>query len=262
MKTRERIRRVVTEAFFEVHQGRSTDDVVIHDDLNQRFIESCRRALPDTDEFELNWTLLNLRKSSRLGPVVKKVSRQSHDDYIHAAEFAARHLEDRHGLTIDRVLCTPQFREEFDQVAHKLAPNVEAALLRKAALKLRKGRQLRPELIKRAADWGTRVLQFDAKQLQEAPDTIPRQPGVYVFSDATGYLYIGEASSLRTRVAKHLDHSDRKALARYLWEQGVVGLIVELHVFDATSKGRLTAQRRAYEANLIQTRRPRFNIHV
>lgn len=262
MKMREKIRRVVTEAFFEVHQGRSTDDVVIHDGLNQQFIQCCRRTLPDTGEFELNWALLNLRKSSSLGPVVTKTTRQSHDDYVHAAEIAARHLEDKHGLTIDRVLCTPQFREEFDQAANKLARNVDPCLLRKAALKLRKGRQLRPEVVKRAADWGTHVLRFDAKQLQEAPDTIPRQPGVYLFSDATGYLYIGEASNLRTRVSKHLDHSDRKALARYLWEQGVVGLIVELHVFDPTSKGRLAAQRRAYEANLIQTRKPRFNIQV
>lgn len=261
MRRRE-IRQVATEAFFEVHEGRSTDDVVIDDRLNQRFIKCCRRSLPDTDEFDLNWGLLGLRKSSELGPVVTRTARQRHDDYVHAAEFAARHLEDRYRLTVDRVLCTPQYREEFDRVALRLAPNIAPYLLRKAALKLRKGRQLRPELIKRVADWGKCVLRFDAKELQEDPARIPRQPGIYVFSDSTSYLYIGQASNLQTRVAKHLDHSDRKALARYLWEQGVEDLVVELHVFASTSNGRLAAHRRAYEANLIQARKPRFNIQV
>ena len=213
---RDEIRQVVTEAFFEVHEGRSTDDVVIDHRLNQRLVESCRKSLPDTDEFELNWELLNLRKNSALGPVVAKTIRQRHHDYVHAAEFAARHLEDRRALTVDRILCTPRFREEFDRVAQKLAPDIDPYLLRKAALKLRKGRQLRPGFVKRVADWGKRVLRFDAKELQDTPDRIPRGPGIYVFSDSSSYLYIGEASNLRTRVAKHFDHSDRKALARYL----------------------------------------------
>jgi predicted GIY-YIG superfamily endonuclease len=132
--------------------------------------------------------------------------------------------------------------------------------LRKAALTLRKNRQLRPELIKRVADWGSVVTTYTAEQLRADPDLIPRLPGIYIFRDRTGYLYIGEAGNLRGRVEKHLDHSDRKAVAHYLWENGVTGLSVELHAFRRESDGRKANCRRAYEAELIRSRGPRLNI--
>jgi len=87
-------------------------------------------------------------------------------------------------------------------------------------------------------------------------------PGVYLFFDRSGYLYVGEAANLRSRIRKHLDHSDRKALAHYLWSNGVDNLRVELHAFDPQSDGRLTASRRAYEVSLIQSRKPRFNLRL
>ena len=135
------IRQVVRTVFFEVHDGRSTDDVVIDDALNKRFLDLCKKSLPNATDFELNWVLFNLRKDASLGPVVKTVNRQHHDAYVHAAEVAARHLEDRHGITVDRILCNPHLRADFDAISSQLAPNVESYSLRKAALKLRKGRK-------------------------------------------------------------------------------------------------------------------------
>ena len=178
----------------------------------------------------------------------------------HASEIAARHVEDAHETTVDRILCDPELRREFDATASLLAADVDNYMLRKAALKLRKGRQLKPELTKRVADWGTEIVKRTARALQEDPNLISTGPGVYLFFDSSGYLYIGEASNLKTRVSKHLDHSDRKALARYLWKQGIEDLWVELHCFDANSHGRRVGPRRAYEASLIQSRKPRFNI--
>jgi excinuclease UvrABC nuclease subunit len=114
--------------------------------------------------------------------------------------------------------------------------------------------------VKRIVDWGLAVSTFAAADLCRDPDLIPRQPGVYFFRDRTGYLYIGEADNLRLRVAKHLDHSDRKALARYLWDHGIDGLAVELHAFAPTSDGRRKGHRRVYESEMIASRHPRFNI--
>jgi hypothetical protein len=222
----------------------------------------CRESLPTATEGELNWTLLNLRKSSGLGPVATKRERTNHDAYLHASEIAARHIEDKYGITTDRAFCDRDRRSEFDAIAKRFAPDVSSYSLRKAALKLRKGRQLKPELIKRVSDWQKEILTFEVSTLQANRDLIPRKPGVYIFADASGYLYLGEAENLRLRVAKHLDHSDRKALARYLWDQGVEGLTVELHVFDPSSNGRLTSHRRAYEADLIRSRKPQFNIQL
>jgi hypothetical protein len=256
------LREVVLAAFRVVHQGRSSDDVVIDDELNFAFLACCRQTLPNVVEFELNWTLLNLRKASGLGRVTTKRERINHDAYIHASEIAARYIEDKFSMTIDRVFCDPQRRIDFDSIANRYAPNVSRYLLRKAALTLRKGRQLRPELVKRVSDWQMEVLTFNVSTLQANLDLIPRKPGIYIFADSSGYLYLGEADNLRLRVAKHLDHSDRKALARYLWDQGVDSLSVEFHVLNPSSNGRLTSCRRAYEADLIQSRKPRFNVKL
>ena len=92
------------------------------------------------------------------------------------------------------------------------------------------------------------------------PEIVPTRPGIYIFRDESGYLYIGESSNLRLRVEKHLDHSDRKSLAHYLWENGNKKITVELHAFDPESKAKDKTVRRAYESELIRSREPRFNI--
>lgn len=254
------LKEVVRDAFLLVNDGRSTDDVVADDELNGRFTAICRERIPGITPFDCNWALFRLRKSAGLGSVVASRRVVRHGEYLHAAEIAARQMEDKYDVTIDRVICDPSHRAEFDSIAQDLAPGVSTYLLRKAALNLRKNRQFRPELIKRIADWGRIVSTFPADGLVHDPKMVPRSPGVYLFSDRTGYLYIGEAEDLRARIAKHLDHSDRKALARYFWEIGTKDLNVEFHSFDPASDGKKKPCRRAYEAELIRSRRPRFNI--
>jgi hypothetical protein len=169
-------------------------------------------------------------------------------------------MEDRYGLTVDRLFCDPSRRSEFDVVAQGITPGIDTYVLRKAALGLRKRRRLQPELIKRVTDWGREVVVHAADELWDDPELLPLSPGIYLFLDRSGYLYIGESENLRKRVAKHLDHSDRKALAHYFWEVGTQDLQVELHVFRADSDARRQSCRRAYESELIRSRRPRFNL--
>jgi hypothetical protein len=57
-----------------------------------------------------------------------------------------------------------------------------------------------------------------------------------------------------------LDHSDSRSLAHYLWKNGVDNVTVELHAFDPDSNARLKEMRRAYESEMIRSRKPRFNI--
>ena len=253
-------RRDVKSAFLRVSGGRSTDDVIIDDALNKAFTDACLEIVPTATPFDCNWTLIKIRKSSGLGPVAERRSREQYGDILHAAEIAARHMQDKHRLSIDRMFCHPELRQEYDFFASAVAPGVGSYLLRKAAFRLRKGHELKPELIRRVADWGSIVSCYPADQLIKSPELVPRNPGVYLFSDRSGYLYVGEADSLRVRIRKHLDHSDRKALARYLWAMGTTDLRVEFHAFDPESDGRKQACRRAYEAELIRSRRPKFNI--
>jgi len=263
MQSRDRaeLLRVVEEAFLAAHDGHSTDDVLICDRLNKRFLELCTRQLPDVAPVEFNRALLNLRKTSRLGSVAKRSIRVRCDDYLHAAEIAARHMQDKYAVSLDRVLCDPDHLAEFDRTAQGITPGVDGYVVRKAALRLRKTRKLRPELVPRlTGSWGRRVASFAADELSATPGIVPDAPGVYIFLDTSGYLYIGEAGNLRLRIRKHLDHSDSKSLARYFWENGYRGMQVEIHAFDPDSDGRLVRYRRAYESDLINSRSPRFNV--
>jgi len=257
---RDALARAVQDAFVAVHDGWSADEVLVRDDLNAAFVARCRKVLPEADETQINWTLLNLRKAGRLKAEVTKQATLYHEPYAHAAEIAARQMYDKYQLSIDRVLCDPKLRQEFDRIARSVTPDVLAYELRKAALGLRKARQLRPELVARVAAWNKQVIVLPAKDVLADPQRVPDTPGVYIFRDASGYLYIGESENLRARVAKHLDHSDRKSLARYLWQEGTDGVTVELHAFDPDSNARYKEMRRAYESELIHSRQPRLNI--
>jgi hypothetical protein len=59
--------------FLQTHNGRSTDDVVIDDNLNRKFINAVKNKLPSIGESKINWLLLNLRKSSNLDGTVKSL---------------------------------------------------------------------------------------------------------------------------------------------------------------------------------------------
>jgi predicted GIY-YIG superfamily endonuclease len=254
------ISEVVKRAFLHTHRGYSTDEVIIRDRLNVAFIQACKRELLFVDEETFNWRLISLRKQGKLGRVTRRRKHANHEDYLHAAEIAARHVYDKYSKTVDRAFCAPELRRTFDAIAHEVAPDVSNYLLRKAALKLRKNRQLKPELVPRVTSWGKRVLSFAADRIVNEPNLIPRAPGVYIFRDTSGYLYIGESKNLYLRIRQHLDHSDRKSLAHYFWEKGFRHMTVELHVFDANSGARQRRCRQAYESDLIQARLPRFNL--
>jgi predicted GIY-YIG superfamily endonuclease len=260
-KTRREVKDVARLAYLEVYDGWSTDEVLLQTKLNDQFLAECHHRMPAIPSFDFNWTLLNLRKSGELRDIsATKRRRDDSDAYLHAAEIAARFLEDRYSVNTDRVLCDPKLRAEYDKEAAKVAPKVEPYLLRKASLTLRKSRRLQPELVLRVADWKKEIIAMPAADAEQKPDKVPEQPGVYIFRDETGYLYIGESSNLYDRVKKHLDRSDRQSLANYLETNGVKGVTLELHAFAADSPARLKPMRRAYESELIRSRKPRFNL--
>jgi len=260
-ETREaKVTEVVRESFREVHGGFSADEVLVRDDLNAAFIARCRKSLPDADETRLNWTLLNMRKAGRLDVPATRRTVLRHDEYLHAAEIAARLMYDKYELSTDRVLCDPRRRQEFDEAAQAVFPGASAYRLRRAALYLRKARRLRPELVLRVAQWDKKVVTISADAAARDAKRVPESPGVYIFRDSTGYLYIGESANLRRRITDHLDDSDRKSLAHYFHRSGIRAVTLELHVFDPDSEAKLTSMRRAYESELIRSRKPRLNI--
>jgi len=248
----------VRDAFLTVRDRYPPDRVVADPQLNQAFISKCRRmGLADSIK-ALNQKLLNLRKGGDLKGLPRSVrtSFRNEEEYRFASEIAARHLERQKNVTVDEIICDPELVREFDSIAADLAPAFSPFQYRWAALNLRKAKRLKPELLSRVAPAQTVSLGL-VTQLDVV--SISSKQGLYVFYDPESRqtLYVGEAANLRKRLEKHLDHSDNKSLARWLWEHGFEKLYLELHLLPEVTPTRV---RRALESELIESRRPVFNV--
>lgn len=236
-------------------QGFSPDRVVADPDLNSAFLSEAGRLGLTAAAATLNRSLLNLRKAGDLrGRKSKKTSFADEGDYRFAAEMAIRFLERRDGISLDSIICDPQLAAEFDAYAARIAPGYSPFQYRWAAFNLRKASRLKPELLARVLP-PVSVTIHSVKDLDIA--NIPSDQGLYIFLMATGALYVGEAENLFKRLKKHLDHSDNKGLARWMWEHGTDDVHVEIQVLDADTK---TIVRRALETELIRSRSPLFNV--
>ena len=255
------IKQVVLEVFRATHSGYSSDEVVLDHDLNRRFIDQCKLQLPDREAVEFNWTLINMRKAGKLSGVKTTVRRNSKtNSYQTLAEIVARSLIDQTQSSIDRIMADPELAEQFDSAAKKLVPDANLYLVRKAAFKLRKTRRLKPELITRIADWNRQINTFSAEQLRSDWELAPAAPGVYIFHDESGYLYIGQSENLQDRLKSHLSESSNFALKDYFLKNDVKNVRIEIHAFPIESRMSEVVIRRAYESELIRSRKPKFNI--
>ncbi len=242
-------------AFDSVSDGYSIDRVIADPAMNLAFLEKCRQLGLNASASQLNQKLLNLRKSSSLaGRPRSKVTRfRDSDEYRFAAEMAIRFMERKHGLSLDQIMCSPDLASEFDCLAQEICPGYSALAYRWAAFGLRKAKKLLPETAARLVV-PDQVFRFPAAEL--AVNDVPDEQGLYVFFDRSNVLYIGEAQSLRKRIKKHLDHSDNKGFARWMWQYGPDDLHLELQVFSAIS----VRMRKALELELIRSRGSVFNV--
>jgi GIY-YIG catalytic domain len=245
----------VIRAFRRIRKGNSADAVIADPAFNRRLIRRCRLMGIRAHAREINRTLLNARKTGDLkGIRSKRVVVRNQESYRFASEAAVRFLERRDKTTLDSILCDPVSANEFDEIARKISPGFTAFEYRWAAFGLRKRRSLKPELVGKVIE-NVQVVRYKVDELKI--ELLPRGAGVYLFHDANEALYAGEAKNIYRRVKKHLEHSDRKGLAHWLWQHGTGEMHVELHVLsdDVSS-----VARRALEIELIRSRRPRFNI--
>jgi len=184
----------------------------------------------------------------------KRSSFPDQDQYRFAAEMAARFLERRDGISLDAIICDPELAVEFDDISKRLSPGYSSVEYRWAALNLRKTQRLKPELLSRVVQ-AESVERFELQGLDIG--RISTKCGLYVIFTTDQVLYVGEAENLQNRLRKHLDHSDNKGLARWLWENSSLNLHLEIHVLPSTVKTRI---RRALESEMIASRTPVFNI--
>lgn len=249
------MREIIRDAFLSIRRERSPDFVIADPGLNQEFLRECRSlGLPDSP-LRINLCLLNLRKSGDLkGVKSRKTVVKNQDEYRFASEIAVRFLERKYQVSLDAILCDPDLASEFDAIATQLAPGFTVFQYRWSALNLRKKSCLRPEILGRVV----RVDSIEVRAVKELKlEQLPTRPGLCLFFTPNAVLYVGECRDLRKRLGKHLDHSDNKGLARWLWEHGNVDLHVEYHVLP---NGLTTREHKAMEVELIRSRNPLFNI--
>ena len=242
-------------AFDATCQGFSPDRVVADPDLNAAFVAEVRRLGVSEAAADINRHLLNLRKRGLMsGHKAKRTPIRHEDEYRFAAEMAIRFLERRDGISLDSIICDPERAAEFDGFAASIAPGYSPLQYRWAALNLRKMSRLKPELLARVSRPDS-VATYLVDGLDVA--IVPSQQGLYIFFTSSAVLYIGEAENLRTRLKKHLDHSDNKGLARWIWAQGTSDLHLEIQLLAPETR---TIVRRALETELIRSRSPVFNV--
>jgi predicted GIY-YIG superfamily endonuclease len=245
----------IVQAFHHASQGLSPDRVVADPALNCAYLSECDRLGLGSDAATLNRSLLNLRKRGGLrGVSSRRTTLKDQPDYRFAAEIAVRFLERANEITLDQIICDPRYAERFDEIAMTIVPGGTPFEYRWAALNLRKQQRLRPEVLARVARPSS-VVQFKVSGL--SPNLVPQSPGLYLFYSSQATLYVGESDNLQNRIRKHLDHSDNKELARWLWEFGEAALHLELQVLDKSITQRV---RRALEVELIRSRLPVFNV--
>lgn len=255
------LKRVVIASFAAVHNGFSSDEIILNPKLNRLFIAKCESILPDNQPLDFNWTLINLRKAGKLSEI-KTTARRKVDTskYQILAEVVSRSILDQSKVSIDRIMADPKWASQFDKAVKNIDKDADIYLVRKAAFKLRKTRRLRPELITRIADWDRKIMTFSVAEFKNDPLLAPESPGIYIFHNDSGYLYIGHSDQLRSRLNTHLNESSNKELADYLQQSSNEKTHIEIHAFPLKSRMKEVVVRRAYESELIRSRKPKFNI--
>ncbi|MCA9032238.1 MAG: hypothetical protein KDA66_15585, partial [Planctomycetaceae bacterium] len=178
------IRGLVSQAYLSMFGGIPEDHVVIDPCANSEFLARCRLLGVHASDYELNHTLLNVRKAGWHTDItrtlVPALSRSTVDKIGYAAEMAARlvqiEIRDAGGEipSVDRMLCDPELRNVFDSVVVSLNPGFSIYEYRMAAFSFRKAGRVSNLASVTLPDW-----QLRAPLRTVDIDDIPTGPGMY-----------------------------------------------------------------------------------
>jgi hypothetical protein len=107
-----------------------------------------------------------------------------------------RVLQRTRGVTLDRILCDPRLRLEFDHHAMKLVDERSALKLRWAGLNLRKTHNLKPLQDIETATLYDLVSAGPVRRVDLSK--LPDYEGTYVFYEGSRPIYAGETEHLRS----------------------------------------------------------------
>jgi hypothetical protein len=120
----------IDRAFSISCDGYSSDELLIRDELRQRFLDALSNAdavaMSAENERAALLGLLQLRKAGKLTPRATRRGSPVEDLILPVAEIAIRVVTDRHRITSDTVLADPNFRGELQREAEMISPSVDA----------------------------------------------------------------------------------------------------------------------------------------
>jgi len=195
----------VKEAFQSIHDGFSADRVVADPDLDQEFVAACVKSGLAGNAKIWNTLLFRLRKRGKLAHIQTRhqtsIAWEKCDKYMFASEIAwQKMLNDESATSLDEILCDPVLAAQFDEEARRFAPEYRPLDYRWAALKLRK----EAKYARSRAAILTPPSRYNKKLPLKELDTgsLRGMPGLYVISEPTRRLYVGETLDLRSKLTR------------------------------------------------------------
>jgi len=244
----------IIQAFGEVRDGFSADRVIADPKLNRKFLRRCRELGLSGTDYDLNWTLMNARKSGELSslPKTKRYTVRGTDEFEYASELGVRHMQRTHGVSLDKIICDPELAEEFDHHAGLLAPGFTPLQYRWCALGLRKAGRLKGLGTKSRNQPPSLTELGSVRGLHLA--SVPECSGLYLFSAQRQPVFLGQTENLQHRIERHISVSSGRGLPEWLWAPGE-GLDISL----ASMPGSSRTTRRVAGLLLVRELKPVLN---
>jgi hypothetical protein len=249
---------LIKEGFKEVRNGRCPEYVICDAILDERFLATARQLGAKGSDTELNTKLINLRKQKKLTDcptTFRKQPDRNRHHYLNAVSNVVRLVERQFGKNVDDVICDPEMRSQFEAMLQFLSPQTSAFEARYAALSLRKANRLRPEPVGQIIRAVTSRL-LSLVDLEDRISELPDTPGVYVFFDEGGTLYVGKADSLKRRIGDHISTWTYRDIIDSIRKSYRPDAFVAYHELPVKISPRELA---AYETELIRSRNPQHN---
>jgi hypothetical protein len=260
--------RLVSQAFEDVRNGASTDALLWDTDLAGRFLERCRELNLGLSAAALVHRLMHIRKHQAvyrkhgitLSPTTRMEPHPSIvPQYAHAIEFALVRLWYRYGAAIDTILADPELREQFENLALQVAPDLTGEQLRLGALYIRKMRRFRKGDVEKARPLKPAVVEGamtpPVSLARVSPEDVPSAPGLLELQEGERYLYVARNENLRPAVEQLRTGRPFSVLADNFWQPALEDITlryVEGWKVDGVEVSR-------WELRLIQAREPVFN---
>jgi hypothetical protein len=115
-----------------------------------------------------------------------------------------------YGLTLDKILCSPEFAAEFDRLANEFGPaDTTPCQYRQAAISIRKrSNAARNAAAEDFGDWLDRKRKLRRVKIEDCLDAEFEIAGVYVLFAGEAAIYVGETTNIRALVEHLLNNSN------------------------------------------------------